>query len=578
MSVVDRVTDTLARSQLLSFRTAPSAQSHSFFRGHGRQSMSQKVQLTSERLIRLIEKSKLVDSAKAERLVKKIKEKHDGELPDEPKRVARYFEKQGLITKWHSDKLLAGKYKGFFLGKYKLLGHIGTGGMSSVYLAEHVRLQDRRAIKVLPKARVKDASYLARFQLEAKAIASLNHPNIVLAYDIDNDGDVHYIVMEYVDGLDLQLLVKRDGAIDPSTAADLIAQGARGLAHAHERGVIHRDVKPANLLIDSNGVVRLLDMGLALVSGGDEESLTVANNENVLGTADYLAPEQALNSHTVDHRADIYGLGCTLYFLLTGKPPFSDGTLAQRIAKHQTEMPTSIRQLRPDVPGELEGICVKMIQKEAAYRYQTATEVALVLEKFCAKVPKGQAVTAGLGENPLLVNDASSSISLDGVSDIATGQGDTITNKNDETLASSRSKVIRGKGISASDSGRLVDVIRRPIEFDMGGESQVDLQTESGYRAKPKSASDRNKLLAPGSASHSDLDATAIEGHRASSGRSSVHIGNDSDVHSRSRSRGGSSMKGQRQPIDPILLGALIFALVIVASAIGFYVARLTAS
>ena len=212
-------------------------------------------------------------------------------------------------------------------------------------------MHDQRAIKVLPKARVKDATYLARFQLEAKAIASLNHPNIVLAYDIDNEDDVHYIVMEYVDGLDLQALVKRDGPLDPSTAADWIAQAARGLEHAHSKGVIHRDVKPANLLIDQDGVIRLLDMGLALVTAGDEESLTVANNENVLGTADYLAPEQALNSHTVDHRADIYGLGCTLYFLLTGKPPFSDGTLAQRIAKHQTEMPTSIRKVRPDVPA-----------------------------------------------------------------------------------------------------------------------------------------------------------------------------------------------------------------------------------
>ncbi|MGB7347151.1 MAG: serine/threonine-protein kinase [Pirellulaceae bacterium] len=524
-------------------------------------------QLTSERFIRLIAKSKLVDQAKAERLVEKIREKHDGELPEEPKRVARYFEKQGLITPWHSEKLLAGKYKGFFLGKYKLLGHIGTGGMSSVYLAEHVRLQDRRAIKVLPKARVKDASYLARFQLEAKAIASLNHPNIVLAYDIDNDGDVHYIVMEYVNGLDLQQLVKKDGPVDPSTAADLIAQGARGLAHAHERGVIHRDVKPANLLIDQEGVVRLLDMGLALVAADDQESLTVANNENVLGTADYLAPEQALNSHTVDHRADIYGLGCTLYFLLTGKPPFSDGTLAQRIAKHQTEMPTSIRQLRPDVPGEMEGICVKMIQKDPKYRYQTADDVAAVLEKFAAKVPKGQKVTAGLGESP--IDDGSSSISLDGNSHLSAIKGDTLTNKNDDTLASSRSRVIRGKGISASDSGRLVDVVRRPIEFDMGGESQLDLQTESGYRVKPSQGKP--------SRSHSGIDAPALESHRASAGRSSVHIGDESDVHRRARSRGESSLQ-QKKPIDPVLLGALIFALVIVTAAIAFYVARITAS
>ncbi len=517
-------------------------------------------QLTSEKLLKLIAKSRLVDPVKADRMEAKIRKKHSGELPEDPAKVARYFEKADLISKWHSDKLLAGKYKGFFLGKYKLLGHIGTGGMSSVYLAEHTGLQDRRAIKVLPKKRVKDASYLARFQLEAKAIASLNHPNIVLAYDIDNEGDVHFIVMEYVDGVDLQVLVKRDGALDPSTAAELIAQSARGLDHAHNNGVIHRDVKPANLLIDQDGVVRLLDMGLALVSADDDESLTVANNENVLGTADYLAPEQALNSHTVDHRADIYGLGCTLYFLLTGKPPFSDGTLAQRIAKHQKEMPTTIRQLRPDVPGELEGICVKMIQKDPAYRYQTAADCAAVLEKFVEAVPKGQRVTAGLGAAPEYDDDGSS-ISLDDASHLSSIKGDTVSAKDGDTLASSRSKVIRGKGLSASDSGRLVNVQRRAIEFDED-DSKVDLQAESGY----KGAETKTKTSGDSSGRY--------EVPRASAGRSSVHIGDESDVY---RNRQGSQSRiNGRKPMDPVLLGALILTLVIVAGAIGFMAAVLT--
>ena len=518
-------------------------------------------QLTSEKFLQLVAKSKLVDQAKADKLTKKIRDKHDGDLPEDPAKVAKYFVKAKLLTDWHNEKLLAGKYKGFFLGKYKLLGHIGTGGMSSVYLAEHTRLHDRRAIKVLPKARVKDASYLARFQLEAKAIASLNHPNIVLAYDIDNEGDVHYIVMEYVDGIDLQMLVKRDGPLDPSTAAELIAQSARGLEHAHSKGVIHRDVKPANLLIDQDGVVRLLDMGLALVSADDQESLTVANNENVLGTADYLAPEQALNSHTVDHRADIYGLGCTLYFLLTGKPPFSDGTLAQRIAKHQTEMPKSIRQVRPNVPGELEGICVKMIQKEAKYRYQTAADVAQVLEKFVAAVPKGQRVTAGLGAEAPDFDDDGSSISLDEgshVSDI----GDTVSAKNDETLASSRSKVIRGKGLSASDSGRLVSVKKHEFKFE-DEDSQVNLQAESGY--KMSEPTERAAASSP-----SGLP-------RASGGRSSVHVGNESDVYSRPASHSGSSQnKKKSKGMDPMLIGAVGFALLIVVFAMGYYLAVVT--
>ena len=497
-------------------------------------------QLTSERLLKMIAQSGLVSEKALDQLVTKVRAKFDGGLPPKPKSLVSIFCKEGLLTQWHVEKLLAGKYKGFFLGKYKLLGHIGTGGMSSVYLAEHTRMGDKRAIKVLPKSRVRDATYLARFQLEAKAIASLNHPNIVLAYDIDNEDDVHYIVMEFVDGIDLQLLVKNDGRLDCSTAAEMIAQAARGLEHAHTNGVIHRDVKPANLLIDRDGVVRLLDMGLALVTAGDDESLTVANNENVLGTADYLAPEQALNSHTVDHRADIYGLGCTLYFLLTGKPPFSDGTLAQRIAKHQSEMPTPVRQLRSDCPGELEGILVKMIQKDPAYRYQSAADVAEVLERFVAAVPKGERVIAGLGAAPSFEDDGSSSISLDGRSSGV--PGDTITNKNDDTLASSRTDIVRSKGISASDSGRLVDVKPR---VDIVDGSFLDLEIESGYRH--------------------------VSGERPSPSPQSSLSGADSVVPPTN-----SYKKSSESRPDFLLLGALVTALAIVAAAVGFFVARLT--
>ncbi|MEM0924615.1 MAG: serine/threonine-protein kinase [Planctomycetota bacterium] len=504
---------------------------------------------TPEKFLELVNKSKLVDPTKAERLVEKVREHFDGKLPPDAKTLAKIFQKRGLLTDWHNEKLLTGKYKGFFLGKYKLLGHIGTGGMSSVYLAEHTKLHDRRAIKVLPKKRVADSSYLARFQLEAKAIASLNHPNIVLAYDIDNEGDVHYIVMEYVDGLDLQALVKRDGPLDPSTAADVVAQAARGLQHAHENGVIHRDVKPANLLLDSKHVIRLLDMGLALMGADeDDESLTVANNENVLGTADYLAPEQALNSHSVDHRADIYGLGCTMYFLLTGQPPFNQGTLAQRIAMHQKEMPKPIRDLRGDVPGELEGICVKMIQKEPEYRYQSAADVAEILERFVSKVPRGAKVTIGLGEKPEYdPADGSSSISLDD-SDLTPGRGDTVSNKNDDTLASSRSRLIRSEGLSSSDSGKMVNVKRAAIDFSDG--SFLDLQAESGYAGAPRSGTNEEKPKS----------------------KSSLNIGEESGVQ-----RGSSPHPTQKGP-DKLLIAALLFAFFVIAVALGFFLARVTGS
>jgi len=235
---------------------------------------------------------------------------------------------------------------------------------------------------VLPRRRVKDSSYLARFHLEAQATSQLDHPNIVRCYDVDNEGDTHYIVMEFIEGKDLNTIVKQEGPLPLELACNYIAQSAEGLEHAHEKALIHRDVKPANLLVDTKGIVKILDLGLALFSDDVRASLTVEHNENVLGTADYLAPEQAVNSHKIDHKADIYGLGCSLYFLLTGHPPFPEGTLAQRIAKHQSQMPQDIRTIRTDCPRDLADICVKMMQKRPEKRFANMREVADALEAW----------------------------------------------------------------------------------------------------------------------------------------------------------------------------------------------------
>ena len=256
--------------------------------------------------------------------------------------------------------------------------------MSSVYLAEHELMKRRVAIKVLPRNRVGDSSYLERFRLEARAVARLDDPNIVRAYDIDNDGDTHYIVMEYVDGQDLHQLVVGQGPLNYDTAADYIAQVANGLQHAHEMGLVHRDIKPANCLVDRHGTVKLLDLGLAKLNEDDQASLTMANEENVLGTADYLAPEQALNSHEADGRSDIYSLGCTLYFLLTGSPPFPEGSISERLLKHQTARPDSIFKARADAPPSLVEICEIMMSKKPDERFQSAGEVAGQLKSWLA--------------------------------------------------------------------------------------------------------------------------------------------------------------------------------------------------
>lgn len=334
--------------------------------------------MTVEQFLDLIRRSQLIE---AEQLQKVLQELRAGNNPStlSAEALSEKLVAEGLLTRWQCSKLREGRYKGFFLGKYKLLDHLGSGGMSSVYLAEHVLMQRRVAIKVLPKHRVQDASYLARFHREAKAVAALDHRNIVRAYDVDNDGVNHYLVMEYVEGQDLQRMVREHGPLPCHHAAEYIRQAAEGLHHAHKAGLIHRDVKPANLLVDKHGTVKLLDLGLARFAHDERASLTLAYDENVLGTADYLAPEQALDSHRVDQRADIYSLGCTFYFVLTGHPPFAEGTLAQRILKHQRENPPDIRRERPDVPEDLVAICMKMMAKKPAARYQSAAEVAQAL-------------------------------------------------------------------------------------------------------------------------------------------------------------------------------------------------------
>lgn len=301
--------------------------------------------------------------------------------------IATALVERQVLTEWQSEKLLQGRHKGFILGRYRLLSLLGAGEMSAVYLAEHIMMERRCAIKVLPANKVQDTSYLGRFHREARAVAAMNHLNIVRAYDVDKQTesgtDIHFLVMEYVEGRNLEQIVKDRGPLDYVTAVDSIRQAADGLGHAHQLGMVHRDVKPGNLLIDNQGIVKLLDLGLArFFKSDDEESLTIKHDEKVLGTADYLAPEQAIDSHQVDARADIYSLGCTLYFALTGHPPFMDGTLVQRLLAHQTKTPPAVSYERPDVDPGLVAILDKMMAKKTSDRYQSAGEVSEALSRW----------------------------------------------------------------------------------------------------------------------------------------------------------------------------------------------------
>jgi len=340
--------------------------------------------LSLDKFVELVERSKLIEHDRFVQAVGEWKSRASIAELDNAQFCADHLVETGLLTLWQCKKLLEGRYRGFFLGKYRLLDHLGSGGMSSVYLAEHVLMQRRVALKVLPHNRVADASYLARFHLEAQAAAALDHRNIVRAFDLDNEGKTHYLVMEYIEGRDLHAMVCQDGPLDFHQAAHYIAQAATGLEHAHHCELIHRDIKPANLLVDLKGTVKILDMGLAKFTTANRPTPGFAQDEHVLGTADYLAPEQAINSQTVDSRADIYALGCTLYFLLTGHPPFAEGTPLERMTAHQQQLAPSVLLDRPDTPPALLAICRKMMEKSAENRYQTATEVSQALHDWLA--------------------------------------------------------------------------------------------------------------------------------------------------------------------------------------------------
>ncbi len=360
---------------------------------------SMPAKLSSESFLATIRRSGLIEDDRLNVLYAEYTERLNGEADSTD--LAQFLVNRNAVTAWQGEKLLQGKHKGFFLGKYRLLSLLGRGGMSSVYLAEHIVMRRRCAIKVLPQKRVSDTSYLGRFHREAQAVASLDHPNIVRAYDVDHqadrDTDIHFLVMEFVDGQSLQELVSRSGQVPFADAADYIRQAALGLSHAHGAGLVHRDIKPGNLLVDHTGVVKVLDLGLArFFSDTGDDALTIQHDEKVLGTADYLAPEQALDSHSVDARADIYSLGCTLYFLLTGSPPFTEGTLAQRLMAHQTKQPPSIESKRPDVPAELAAIVRKMMAKSPADRPASAMAVAETLENWLKQNRSGEVSSGGV--------------------------------------------------------------------------------------------------------------------------------------------------------------------------------------
>lgn len=334
--------------------------------------------LARDKLLDDLRRSGLLDEERLNRFL----EEQESDSEAEP--LIKKMIEAGLLTQWQADGLLAGKWRGFFLGKYKLLQPLGNGAMGTVYLAEHKVMRHRVAIKVLARHLMTTPNIVDRFEREARAAAVIHHPNVVRAFDVDCEGDIHFLVMEYVQGEDLRKLVEKSGPLEPRQAAEYIRQVALGLHEAHRNGLVHRDIKPANLLLDKSGLVKILDLGLARLDDENANSVTVMADVQVLGTVDYLAPEQAVNSHNIDGRADLYSLGCTLYFLLTGVPPFPKGSAAERMLKHQMRRPLDIRKRRLGVPDALVSICNRLMEKQPDKRFATAGDAADALADFLA--------------------------------------------------------------------------------------------------------------------------------------------------------------------------------------------------
>jgi serine/threonine protein kinase len=274
------------------------------------------------------------------------------------------------------------------LGEYQLFARLGEGGMGCVFMARHTRLDRIVAIKVLAKDRTADPQYVARFEREMKAIGRLVHPNIVHAYDARDIEGTSVLVMEYIEGLDLADLSHRVGMPAIADVCEMVRQTAMGLQYVHEHGFVHRDVKPSNIMLTREGQIKILDLGLALLAYDNMTTEGITSTGHAMGTADYMAPEQIADSHAVDIRADIYSLGCTLYKLLCGRPPFSGpayDTPGKRIVAHIKEPVPPIQQFRPDIPVELAKLLDRMLAKDPADRPATPLAVAEALKPFVDK-------------------------------------------------------------------------------------------------------------------------------------------------------------------------------------------------
>jgi serine/threonine-protein kinase len=353
-------------------------------------------------LLQILRRYPLLERGQLAQVDKKVKPPY----PD-VKKVARALIERRWLTTYQMDQLLQGRAADLVLGNYLILEQLGEGGMGQVFKAKHRAMNRIVAVKVIRKERLDSNDSIKRFRREIEAAAKLSHPNVVVAHDAGQVGDVHFFAMEYVEGTDLGKLIKGGGRLPVHSACDYIRQAALGLQHACERGMVHRDIKPSNLLLTTDGVhtasestatitmsgnavVKILDMGLARLSQLPEaETATAGLTQEgaIMGTPDYISPEQADETHSVDIRSDLYSLGCTFYHLLTGQVPFPGGKTLDKLFRHRFEEPQPLEQFRSDVPPEVAAVVRKLMAKNPRDRFQTPAELAMVLKRYVRQEP-----------------------------------------------------------------------------------------------------------------------------------------------------------------------------------------------
>jgi serine/threonine-protein kinase len=326
-------------------------------------------------LLTLIRRSGVLNDRQFDEVYGKVQ---GGEYPRDSSALADRLVKDRVLTEFQASRLLLNKPKGLLIGRYVILERLGEGSRGHVFKAQHKLMGRLVALKVIAPQIATRASSIARFYREMRLIGRLDHPNVVRAFDADQVGDLLYIVMEYVSGRSLETVLQERGPLPSAEVANYMGQAALGLSHAHERGIVHRDVKPANLLLSDEGQIKILDLGLSALMEADSATSFATAAGHAVGTVDYMSPEQA-TAGEIDGRSDLFCLGCTMYHLLTDQLPFPGETLAERLTRRVKGVAVPITDFRPGLPSQVVQVMGKLLACRPEDRFQTAALAAEAL-------------------------------------------------------------------------------------------------------------------------------------------------------------------------------------------------------